>query len=95
MNLNMTEHGLDVNISYSESDDFDNAEILSLVNRLVEALRGVEDVNISISSEFVIDADSDEVLEHMASKYEDSEEDHNEDESDEDESDEEKHDETK
>ena len=84
MNLNMTEHGLDVNISYSESDDFDNAEVLSLVNRLVEALRGVEDVNISISSEFVIDAD--EVLEDMASEYEEESD-------DEDDSEDESHDE--
>ncbi len=78
MNLNMTEHGLNVNISYNESDDFDNAEILSLVNRLVEVLRDVEDININISSEFVIDSDADEVLEDMASEYEEESDDEDE-----------------
>jgi hypothetical protein len=87
MNLNMTEHGIDVNICYDEAKDFDNAEILSLVNRLVEALRGVEDVSISITSEYVIDADSEEVLEDMEAEYTDEEEEDSE--SDEEESDEE------
>jgi hypothetical protein len=78
MELNMTEHGFDVNVSYSESDDFDNSVVLSLINQLVEALRGVEDVNISISSEYAIDEDAEEVLADMESEYtdeEDSEED--------------------
>jgi hypothetical protein len=85
MNLNMTEHGIDVNICYDEPKDFDNAEILSLVNRLVEALRGVEDVSISITSEYVIDTDTEEVLEDMEAEYTDEEEEDSE--SDEEESD--------
>ena len=69
MELNMTEHGLDVNVSYNESDDFDNAVVLSLVNQLVEALRDVEDVNVSITSEYVINEDADEVLAYMENKF--------------------------
>jgi hypothetical protein len=87
MELNMTEHGLDVNVSYNESDDFDNAVVLSLVNQLVEALRGVEDVNVSITSEYVINEDAEEVLADMESEYTD-EDDSEEDESDEDDSEE-------
>jgi len=87
MELNMTEHGLDVNVSYNESDDFDNAVVLSLVNQLVEALRGVEDVNVSITSEYVINEDAEEVLADMESEYTD-EDDSEEDESDEEDSEE-------
>ena len=87
MELNMTEHGLDVNVSYNESDDFDNAVVLSLVNQLVEALRDVEDVNVSITSEYVINEDAEEVLADMESEYTD-EDDSEEDESDEDDSEE-------
>ena len=85
MELKMTEHGFDVNVSYSESNDFDNAVVLSLINQLVEALRGVEDVNISISSEYAIDADAEEVLADLDLEYtdEDSEEDDSDEEDDE------------
>ena len=82
MELNMTEHGLDINVSYNEADDFDNAVVLSLINQLVEELRGVEDVNISISSEFVLNADLDEVISGEYEDEEDSEEEDEEDDSD-------------
>ena len=93
MNLKMTEHGIDVNICYDEAEDFDNAEILSLVNQLVEALRGVEDVSIRITSEYVIDVDTEEVLEDMEAEYTDEEEEDSESDEEESEDDEESDDE--
>jgi len=95
MELKMTEHGFDVNASYSESEDFDNSVVISLINQLVEALRGVEDVSISISSEYAIDEDAEEVLEYMATKYTDEDSEEESDEEDTEESDEDKTEEDK
>ena len=95
MELNMTEHGFDVNVSYSESKDFDNSVVLALINQLVEALRGVEDVSISISSEYAIDEDAEEVLEDMVTEYTDEDSEEESDEEDTEESDEDKTEEDK
>ena len=51
MELELNENGINVVLSFDESEDFNKGEFLVAINNLVEMLKDCSNVNIQITSE--------------------------------------------
>ena len=51
MELELNENGINVVLSFDESEDFNKGEFLVAINNLVEMLQDCSNVNIQITSE--------------------------------------------